>query len=804
MAFRSTLHLAVLALALSQLLPVRVQAQSNQAQSNTILPASEQAPLQMPNWHRVRVQADAAALSALGIAADHGLHKPGSWFEGDLSDQELQTLDQQGLAYTLLQRDVSGFYARRAAAEPVSAERWPGPGSSCLRDPSDFAPPAAFVPGSMAGYLTLDEVYERLDSMAARYPHLVSPRQPFGSQLTHQGRSQFLVKLSDNPLADEPDEPKVLYTALMHAREPAGMMSVIFFMEWLLENYGSDPRATYVLERCQLYFVPVINPDGYEFNRSTNPTGGGMWRKNMRNNGSSTGVDLNRNWPYEWGFDNSGSSPTPSSDVYRGPGPGSEPEIINLMELAHTHAFRTAFNYHSFGNLLLYPFGYDLLVTPDHTLYRQASKRLVRENFYNFGIAFQTVGYVANGVSDDWFYGEQSTRDKTYAWTPEVGLLGFWPPATRILPMAQENALANLILALLATRYGEVEDLETALSSPEGTLHYRLRGVGLVPADATLRAVALSDNLSIASDEQRYEALEAGEQVEGGLDYRLSPDIRPGDEVAYAWVLNWGDAEWRHEVRLRYLPEPLALQPDPSWQPYRESSSQRGGSWIWGDSPGGNYPDQAEFSGSLGRLDLRADTEAWLSLDLRWQLESGFDYALLEASADSGRSWSPLCGRHTRQSDLLPFAHYTGESDWVREWIDLSDYAGGVADLRLRVLSDESISGMGMDLRKPELLRVSQSATAVIAAAEGQLRLWPNPSQGAFVLAYSQGLEADAEAELWDASGRLLQRWVLPAGDAGSPIALEATGAAPGFYTVLIRQEGRILARERLALVDAP
>lgn len=785
MSLLPTLKLAALVLAL---LPTAV------------LHAQAQEPVS--RWHRVRVQADPAELASLGIAADHGLRKPGHWFEGDLSDAELALLDQQGIAYATLQNDVADFYARRAAAELVSASRWPASAASCLRDPSSFVAPAAFTPGSMAGYLTLDEVYERLDSMAARYPHLVAPRVPFGSQLTHQGRQQFLVKLSDNPLADESEEPKVLYTALMHAREPAGMMSVIFFMEWLLENYGSDPRATFVLERCQLFFVPVINPDGYEFNRSTNPSGGGMWRKNMRNNGSSTGVDLNRNWPYEWGYDNSGSSPTPSSDVYRGPGPGSEPEIMNLMELAHTHAFRTAFNYHSFGNLLLYPFGYDLLVTPDHTLYRQASKRLVRDNFYNFGIAYQTVGYVANGVSDDWFYGEQSTRDKTFAWTPEVGQLGFWPPPTRILPMAQENALANLILALLATQYGEVEDLETALSSPEGTLHYRLRGVGLLPADATLRAVALSDKLSISAAQHSYRGLEAGEQVEGGLSYRLSPDVQAGDELAYAWVLNWGDTEWRQEVRLRYLPEPLALQPDEDWQPYREPAPHQAGTWIWGDSPHGHYPDQSEFIGSLGRVDLRTAQEAWLSLELRWQLESGFDYALLEASADSGRSWSPLCGRHTRQSELLPFAHYTGESDWVAEILDLSQYAGQVLNLRLRVLSDESISGLGADLRRPSLLQVSQPAVAELTPADTRLRLWPNPSTGPLTLQVSVALEQEAVAELWDGSGRLLRSWPLEAGSTSA--ALEASGLAAGLYTVVLRQGGYVLGRERLALVDAP
>ena len=149
-----------------------------------------------------------------------------------------------------------------------------------------------------------------------------------------------MVKISDNPDVDEA-EPEILYTALHHAREPQSMMQMIYFMYYLLENYNTNPSVQYIVNNRELYFIPVVNPDGYEYNRTTNPSGGGMWRKNRKNNGSSYGVDLNRNYgPYTyWNAPNGGSSTDPSSDTYRGTAPFSEPETSKLKEFSYYKIF---------------------------------------------------------------------------------------------------------------------------------------------------------------------------------------------------------------------------------------------------------------------------------------------------------------------------------------------------------------------------------------------------------------------------------------------------------------------------------
>ena len=177
---------------------------------------------------------------------------------------------------------------------------------------------------------TFDEVLIELDSMRLLYPSLISAKQSIGTSI--EGKDIWIVRISDNPDVDE-QEPEVLYTALHHAREPQSMMTLMYFMYYLLENYGTDPEATFLVENRELYFVPVLNVDGYLYNQQTNPNGGGFWRKNRHNNGDgSFGVDLNRNYGYQWGYDNTGSSPNPSNNTYRGTAPFSEPETQAIRD----------------------------------------------------------------------------------------------------------------------------------------------------------------------------------------------------------------------------------------------------------------------------------------------------------------------------------------------------------------------------------------------------------------------------------------------------------------------------------------
>ncbi len=289
--------------------------------------------------------------------------------------------------------------------------------------------------GSMGGWFTFDEIVAAFDQLAATYPALVAPKQSLG--LTHEGRDLWMWKISDNVLTDE-NEPEVELDALHHAREPGTAHSLLYFCTRILESYGQDPESTALIDHRELYVIPCVNPDGYVFNQTTNPLGGGLWRKNRRNNGDGTfGVDLNRNYGDHWGADNVGSSPSTNSQTYRGPSPMSEPEVQAIAAFAATRQIRVAQNAHTYSGFHLYPFGWaNNVASPSAPAYQETCQRMSSANGYRVGTVPELL-YLSNGGSTDWW---EATHG-TLAITTEMGSItdGFWPPTARILTIAIDN-----------------------------------------------------------------------------------------------------------------------------------------------------------------------------------------------------------------------------------------------------------------------------------------------------------------------------------------------------------------------------
>ncbi|HEX2360686.1 MAG TPA: M14 family metallopeptidase, partial [Jiangellaceae bacterium] len=166
--------------------------------------------------------------------------------------------------------------------------------------------------------------------------------------------------------------PAVLYASAQHAREWITPEMTRRLMHYFLDNYGSDAEITGLIDTTELWFIPVLNPDGYDFTHTDER----LWRKNLRdNNGDGQitvgdGVDLNRNFAVKWGYDNEGSSPDPASDTYRGTGPNSEPETQALDSLFARLRFEFFVNYHSAAELLLYGIGWQVSTpSPDDVIY---------------------------------------------------------------------------------------------------------------------------------------------------------------------------------------------------------------------------------------------------------------------------------------------------------------------------------------------------------------------------------------------------------------------------------------------------
>jgi hypothetical protein len=191
---------------------------------------------------------------------------------------------------------------------------------------------------------------------------------------THLGQDIIAVKVTRNAQrTHDGSRPATLYVSTQHAREwITPEMNRRLFND-ILAGYGNDPVITDLVNRAELWFVPVANPDGYDW---TFEPGQRMWRKNLRdNNGDGQitgvdGVDPNRNFPTKWGYDDEGSSPSFTSETYRGPAPGSEPETQALDGLVRRITPEFMINYHSAAELLLYGTGWQVATpTPDDVVY---------------------------------------------------------------------------------------------------------------------------------------------------------------------------------------------------------------------------------------------------------------------------------------------------------------------------------------------------------------------------------------------------------------------------------------------------
>jgi hypothetical protein len=179
---------------------------------------------------------------------------------------------------------------------------------------------------------------------------------------TGQGRDILAIKLTQGA-RDETDgsRPSVLYSSTQHAREWIASETNRRLLAWYIGKWrDNDKEIKNLLKGNELWFVLICNPDGYQYTFDHER----LWRKNLRdNNGDGQtqvgdGVDPNRNYREHWKFDNEGSSSVFSSDTYRGPDAGSEPETQAAMGLMSRIKFKFQVNFHSYGPYLLYPAGW--------------------------------------------------------------------------------------------------------------------------------------------------------------------------------------------------------------------------------------------------------------------------------------------------------------------------------------------------------------------------------------------------------------------------------------------------------------
>ena len=597
----------------------------------------------------------------------------------------LERLRAEGISFEVMVADLEKFYAERLTPGPVNA--------------------LGFGYGSMGGYYMLDEIRQQLDSMRAAHPSVVGSRDSIGASL--QGRPIWAVRITENPGVPS-QKPQVLYFAMQHAREPMGMMTLLYFMWYVAEQYGRDPEVTYLLQNRDLWFIPIVNVDGYEANRRINHNGGGMRRKNMRNvslDNDDYGVDLNRNWGAHWGYDDIGSDSNPLWISYRGTGPFSEPECQAMRDFSKGKAFRFVMEYHSYWNTTSCPLGYIAAETADSLLFRAYIRELTHDNHYANG--FTTVTYPINGGANDWFYENPPSLGATFPFLIEVGTEadGFWPATARILPIATENLKANLFAAWAGGAYAKLQTATVLDSSGDGdllpgerfTLQLRMRNLGQDPTTTTSIS-ANSSSLQFGISSGAIGSLSPHLDTTITLVGRVPAGAMQGAPASIdVTVKPGGQVEQHNTVACIVGPANVIFADDAEDEPSKWYFAggwgkthvvSHAGQCSFTEGPGGNYGNNARSSMTLSSSVHIPEAAGIVQLRFwtRWSIEAGLDYGQVWVSTNAGSSWFDVHGALATVDQVFG---YTGwQPEWAEEHIDLSNLAGRDILLRFAFTSD--------------------------------------------------------------------------------------------------------------------
>jgi len=310
------------------------------------------------------------------------------------------------------------------------------------------------------GYIDYEQMLAELQQIELDYPNickLYDIGESRGKQYSDAGNPNYddyyheiwAMKVSDNVETEE-DEPSIYYLSEHHAREPISLEVNMAILNHIIDNYGTDPEITENVNNTQIWFVPLVNPNGHKIVTDEIEL---MWRKNICDNNENgtidvsgyyaqDGTDPNRNYGWEWG----GASTDWTSYTYQGTSAFSEPETQAIEALVENHHFVAGISYHSYSELVLYPFGYaDGVVAPDQAALEELATDMAVTIPSQYGGNYTPEAawelYPCTGTTDDYSYGTHGIFSFTIELATE-----FIPPAGQVAGICDDNIEAAMIL----------------------------------------------------------------------------------------------------------------------------------------------------------------------------------------------------------------------------------------------------------------------------------------------------------------------------------------------------------------------
>ncbi|MBE2218357.1 MAG: immune inhibitor A [Ignavibacteria bacterium] len=739
---------------------------------------------QADTYSKVRIMVNSA--EDIALLADNEIdldHYQGSVKDGIvlvMSQHEVAKLKQTGIPHTVLVPDMTTYYDNRPAPDANAMMK----SAEIMQNDNVMS----FSYGSMGGYYTYAEVVQKLDSMRLQYPNLITAKQNRGTST--EGRTIWSVKISDNPDVNESGSESVIYfDALHHAREPQAMAGTMYFMYWLLDNYNTNPEAKYLVDNREIYFVPVVNPDGYVYNQTTNPNGGGSWRKNRRNNSGSYGVDLNRNYDYGWGY-NSGSSGTPSSDTYRGPSAGSEPETQAIKNMCASILPKIGFSVHSVAGRYLNTLSYnDSAISYD--IYSDFSGDFASENNFTYGTVIEMLQYYSSGTTRDWMH----RVNGTYCWTPEVGGSDFWPLQNEIIPEANKMLPSYKYLSWVGGAYARFQNYTIQGSGyveRNDTLKLQVgirnKGLSLPSNSVTVSITTSYPNITAINSNISYGSISA-RQIKyntAPFTFKLNNAAAYMDEIKLIVSTKQDNVETSLDTISVIVGRGNVMVSDNSENGtgrWTKSGNQTQwdtsfvGYWSEGhsfaDSRYGNSKDNTNNFFTLNdTINLTGAVNPRLEFMAKWATETTFDYTRIQVSTNFGSSWTNLAGRFTSTVGGQPSYH--GVQSWIYERVNLNPYIGQRIRLRFNYVSDNGLPGDGFYFDNFRVVNYTDGPVGITQSGNevplrfGLSQNYPNPFNPATKIKFDLARSTFVKISVYDVAGREISVPVYQNMSAGS------------------------------------
>lgn len=528
----------------------------------------------------------------------------------------------------------------------------------------------------------LDIVSQKLDASPTGQTTWGNPSNTiFNNGLTYSGISSsrwnpetiYYVRITGNEsTTPENTKPQILFTSMIHSREVSALMNNIYFMWYLIENYNTNDAVKELVDNNELYFVPIVNPDGLRWNEHLSPNGGGMQRKNTRpntgSNSSSTsirGVDLNRNFDYYWGYNNVGSSGSQTSNTYRGPSPSSEPETQIMEDFILSRNFQTAVWNHSYANSVPHPYGgVPSLNSGREDEFYSWHEEMTRYNRYLYGA---TIFYESNGIPDDWMLGgapdnngSTGSGQAILGTTPEHGSEGFWPPQTSIIPIAKRSMRISFGTAYYGGKYAKLHDLtQSNIDNTTANLDFGIERIGQTASNFSLTITPISSNIISINAPATQTGMNVLEQRNVSAQIQLDPSIVANEKIEYNVKLS-NDNGVIYDVNYEKYYQPTVLfDHDPDVDGITGWTQSGGWTLSSADTYTGTNTLRtngvAPYSNNTTRTltttnsyDFSNSTSVVVQYYSKWDIERNYDFVEILGSTDGGNNWQSLCGKYTK------------------------------------------------------------------------------------------------------------------------------------------------------------